>query len=168
VGLTSSAPGDFTVVGDTLFFNAFTQPHARELWALSVVSEPDPGEPQQCEGGCPPTASCAIVEDVFRRADCELELLLSADTCAPDGMPSRLTRLIGKNVARARRLLVRAEAMPKPTRLRKLVRKADRQLENVRRRVRRVAKKGDLAAGCQERVLAAVAARRRLVTDLGR
>jgi hypothetical protein len=155
-----------------------------------VTSDGRSSQPAWRTGGLPP-ATCASDADCddadactidrctggtcvrqsiggFDGARCALARLGGA-LCDPGVVSDALERFIDAQVARAGRMLDAAAATTKAKRRGKLVRKADRRLAAIARRVKTLAraKKHPLDAVCRDRILGEVTQARGVVSGLG-
>jgi hypothetical protein len=132
-----------------------------------------PGLPLACDDGdrcttdgCDPAAGCTHVALAGAAgADCALVTLHMADLCAPVPLDPGLRRAMGKRVTRARVLLDRAGAAA-PEVARRLLRRADRQLQGIHRQARKHATRGRITEACRARLEQAVEVPRALLREL--
>lgn len=99
----------------------------------------------------------------YEGVDCRLGELLDSGVCAPDTVATRLSKRIQKTVARIRNMLEASAAASTPKKSRKILTRATREVESLRRQV---LKSSATPTACREHLLDLLEQRRRLIQDV--
>lgn len=125
------------------------------------------GDDNECTiDGCDATLGCrSVATGGFPGVDCELGRLLTLDLCEGTH-EAPAAALLAAKVGRARTFVGKAATAAKVGRWRKLIRKADRQLRTLQKKLDRLAQAGNLDPACAAAITGAVGERRGLAAGL--